>query len=370
MKRLRIAYLITRGDTLGGAQVHVRDIATRLQQEGHAVHVFAGGDGPLGDDLRARGVPFTPLRHLQRAIGRLTELRAAREIARELRAFQPDLLTTHSSKAGLHGRVVGRLLGIPVVHTAHGWAFNDGVEGRRRQVFDVVERVLGRLATHIITVSEFDRGLALERRIAPPSRITAVRNGMPDLDPPRPANPSVAPPHLIMVARFNVQKDQRTLVEALGGLQDLEWTGEIVGDGELYDEVKARVAELGLDDRLALPGFCTDVQDRLARAQIYALITRWEGLPLTVIEGMRAGLPVVSNAVSGVPEAVLDGQTGLLARRGDVAAVREALRKLITDADLRATMGAAGRARYEAEFTFDHMYEGTVAVYRRVLEGR
>ena len=131
---LKIAYIVTRADPIGGAQIHVRDLAAAMRDRGHAVVVLVGGAGPFLDDLRTRGLDIVVLRHLTVPIRPLQDLRAFRELRAALLAFGPDLVAAHSAKAGVIGRMVARVLGVPVVVTTHGWSFTTGVPppcGRR-----------------------------------------------------------------------------------------------------------------------------------------------------------------------------------------------------------------------------------------------
>ena len=153
--RLKIAYIITRVEPIGGAQIHVRDLATAMQARGHAVLILTGGQGPFLDDLRARNLHTTVLEHLTVPIRPLRDLRALRETRRALEAFRPDLVATHSAKAGVIGRMAARLLNVPVTVTTHGWSFTTGVPPMRAAVYRWIERVTGPFAADMtITVSE------------------------------------------------------------------------------------------------------------------------------------------------------------------------------------------------------------------------
>ena len=119
---MKIVYLVTRADPLGGAQIHVRDLAVAVQAQGHAPTVVLGGDGPFVNDLRARGIPVILLRNLVRPMRPWDDIRALGEVMATSRRLQPDLLTAHGSKVGILGRLAARRLGIPLVFTVHGWA--------------------------------------------------------------------------------------------------------------------------------------------------------------------------------------------------------------------------------------------------------
>lgn len=366
---MRIAYIVTRADPIGGAQIHVRDLAAAIRAEGHSATVITSGTGPFVDELRAQQTPTIVLRHLAVPIGPVRDLRALRELRAVLTELRPDLVAAHSSKAGTLGRIAGRSIGVPVVFTAHGWAFTPGIPALQAGLYRQIERLVGPLSARIITVSEYDRQLALDARIVPADRVVTVHNGMPDIAPGLRADPGRTPPRLVMVARFGAQKDHRTLLRALAGLQAQAWEVDLIGEGPLMDEVRDLASALGLAGRVQFLGQRMDVDQLLARAQASLLVTNWEGFPLSILESMRAGLPVVASDVGGVSESVRDGETGYLVPRGDADLLRDRLGRLLADAALRERLGRSGRARYEQEFTLSHCVARTLAVYREVLTG-
>lgn len=367
---LRVAFIITRSGDLGGAQIHVRDLSTALKEAGHDVVVLAGENGVLADELRQQGVSFYSLRHLTRAIRPLEDLRAIFEIRDLLRRKRPDILSTHSSKAGILGRIAGRSLGIPTILTVHGWSFTEGQPAFQRWFYRIVEAAAAPLASRIITVCEWDRELAARCRVARPAEMITVHNAMPDVGERLRARAGDSPARLVMVAGFRRQKDHATLFEALAGLADLDWHLDLIGEGELRGKTEALAEALGIRPRVSFLGFRRDVPDLLARAQALLLITNWEGLPRSVLEGMRAGLPVIASDAGGVREAVVDGCTGFVVPRRDIDVLRDRLRRLVMDPGLRTRMGAAGRARYEELFMFDQLVERTLAVYEDVLRSK
>ena len=363
---MRIVYILTRADEIGGAQVHVRDLATALHSSGHEVSVLAGSAGSLSDPLVERGVPFEVVPALVRPIVPWKDALAVWQLRSILRRLRPDLVSVHTSKAGWLGRVAAKSSGIPVVFTAHGWAFTEGVPAVQRRLYALVERSAGPLADRIITVCDSDRALALEQRIAPPHKIVRIHNGVHGcVGRPRPS--SAAGTHIVMVGRFSAQKDHLTLIRALGQLRDLKWRLELVGDGHRKAEAIALADALGIADRVRFLGARDDVCAVLHEANIYVLISHWEGFPRSILEAMSVGLPVIASDVGGVCEAVREGETGFLVPRSDDHHLTERLRLLISSAEARQHLGAAGRRRYEEEFRFERMFEQTVAVYQQVL---
>jgi glycosyltransferase involved in cell wall biosynthesis len=297
----------------------------------------------------------------------LTDLRALREIRAVLMDLRPDLLSTHSAKAGILGRLAGRSLRVPVVVTVHGWACAPGTPLVQAAASRLVERFVATLASKIITVSEFDRRFGLDARLVAPDQVVTVHNGMPDIGPGLRADPSRSPVRLIMIARFEPQKDHPTLFHALAGLLHEPWHLDLIGDGPLLPEAKELSRRLGLAERIQFWGQRMDVAERLADAQVALLISNWEGFPRSILEAMRAGLPVISSTVGGTAESVRDGETGFTVARGDVEGLRQRLKQLLGDPDLRARMGRSGRQRYEQQFMLSHTVEKTLAIYREIV---
>lgn len=362
---VRILFVITRADTVGGAQVHVRDLAQALIGDRHEVLVVTGQAGAYTQALIERGIPQIAIAHFGRAISPLPDVKTLLTLRQIIHSFQPDLISTHSSKAGLLGRLAGRLSQVPCLFTAHGWAFTPGVPPRRRQVYQAIEKLAAPWAAKIICVSDYDRQLGLQCGMRA-DRLITIHNGMPQVAAQHQAKPSGNNPVVMtMVARFDQQKDHATLIRAIAGIPNLQL--QLIGDGPTLPTVQGLVAALGLTSQVKFLGFRSDIADCLAQSQIFALISHWEGFPRTILEAMRAGLPVVATQVGGVAEAVLDGVTGFCIPPEDEATLRQRLQQLVQDAPLRQRLGAAGRQRYEAQFTFERMYTQTCQVYESVL---
>ncbi|WP_204141999.1 glycosyltransferase family 4 protein [Halomicronema sp. CCY15110] len=364
---VRILFVITRADTVGGAQVHVRDLAQALIRDRHQVLVVTGQAGDYTQTLIERGIPQTSIAHFGRAINPLPDVQTLWTLRQIMRTFQPDLVSTHSSKAGLLGRLASRFNRVPCLFTAHGWAFTPGVPARRRQLYRAIERLAEPWAAKIICVSEYDRQLGLQCGMSA-HRLITVHNGMPQVANQYRAEPSRSEPVVMtMVARFDQQKDHGTLIRALVGVPGLQLN--LIGDGPTLPTMQALVADLGLTSQVKFLGFRADIAACLAESQIFVLISHWEGFPRTIIEAMRAGLPVVATQVGGVAEAVLDGVTGFCIPPEDETMLRQRLQQLMQAASLRQDMGAAGRQRYQTQFTFERMYTETYQVYESVLSG-
>jgi glycosyltransferase involved in cell wall biosynthesis len=191
-----------------------------------------------------------------------------------------------------------------------------------------------------------------------------IWNGIPDTE--WRANPGASGmPVIAVVARMVEQKDQRTLIRALP-LMHHQARVLFAGDGPHLEELQKEAFHAGVHDRVEFMGRRLDVERILSKAHIFALPSKWEGFPLSILEAMRAGLPVVASDVGGVSEAVDDGRTGFLIPRGDASTFAQKLDILAGDPFTRRRMGNAGRKRYEEQFTLKIMLQRTMEVYRKV----
>jgi glycosyltransferase involved in cell wall biosynthesis len=367
---MHIVFIVTRADSIGGAQIHVRDMAFRLAADGRRVTVLSGCEGELARILAEKNIPFFVVKNLVRPIRPFRDFLAILETRRLLKKIKPAVVSTHTAKAGMVGRIAAWLVGLPAIFTAHGWQFAEGISGVQRFFVETIERVTARICAKIITVSEFDRRLALDRKVVKAEKLITIHNGMPDAEEAPRLREYPAPQdavRLIMVARFQRQKDHPTLLRALAKMRDKNWNLELVGDGPDMEKTRSLAAELGIAGRIEFAGQRMDIPRRLAEADVFVLASKWEGFPRSILEAMRAGLPVVATDVGGCGESVAEGVTGYLVEKENVEALRERIARLIDSPETRGHMGRAGRARFEAEFTFGAMYEKTVRVYEEAL---
>ena len=361
---MNILFVITRADAIGGAQVHVKDLATALQADNHKVLVLTGERGVYNQDLESVGIESVACQYLQKQINPVADGKSLRYILHVISLFKPDLIAAHSSKTGILGRLASQITKVPCIFTAHGWSFTTGIPEPNRTIFRWLEKLTAPLADKIICVSEYDRQIGLEAKMNSEQLLT-VHNGMKDIAPSLQAEVRRGSPiEIAMVARFDKQKDHATLIEAF---KDLDAKLVLIGDGPSLDKTRKRVEELGISDRVSFLGFRQDIAEILARVQIYTLISNWEGLPCTIIEAMRAGLPVVASDVGGVKEIVLPGKTGYIVPRGDAAALKQKLSYLIANKQARISMGIMGRQKYESQLTFQHMYKKTLSIYETAI---
>lgn len=366
---MKILFVITRSDVMGGASVHLLDLAAGLKAKKYNVHILAGETGVLHQHAADRNLSISTVPSLVRQIHPLKDVRAYFELKRAILEFKPDIVHLHSSKAGLLGRLACKATGVPCIFTAHGWAFTEGVSAKRRALYKWLESLAAPLAGKIITVSDYDKKLAIKNDVAPASHISLVHNGVADkseeLGVVSHAEKSIV--RLIMVARFEQPKDQQRLLRVLSTLTTLPCHIEFVGDGPELPSAKSLCTKLGISNKVTFSGARTDVPQRLANADVFILLSHWEGLPLTILEAMSFGLPIVASDVGGVHETI-DEKCGFLIPSNQDSVLSDALRSLINSALLRADMGRAARERYLQYFTLQRMISDTERVYQDVVK--
>ncbi len=362
----------------GGSQRVVYDLAANLPESLYDVTVMTCPGGELLDWIhelnktRENKIKVIAARCFKREISLLHDAAAFFFVLKTLRRLKPDIAHFHNSKMGILGRLAAKLAGVPrVYYTVHGWGLNPKTTGRLYGAMSLLERAVSRLGTEVVFVSESDRETGIKNRWASPSASRLIYNGIgesraggvylrEELGIPD------GIPVLVFVARLADPKDPvfAIRVSACLSMSGLEHRLLMVGDGPKRGECESLVRELGLGGRVMLLGQRDDVRSLLAEADIFCLFTKWEGLPISVIEAMLAGLPVVANAVGGVPEIVEHGKTGFLLGGFDAAEAAGVLGRLIREKELRRTMGENGRAAALAGFSLDGMVDG----YRRLYE--
>jgi glycosyltransferase involved in cell wall biosynthesis len=358
---MRVILAVTRGNVLGGAQNYVRDLARRLVSDGHEVLVVTGPPGLLNEELERSGVAVRSLPTLVRQIHPVHDVRTIVQLRSIIQEFSPDLVVAVSSKAGVVARIAAKLAGVPCVFTNQGWAFNPSEPEPIRTFYRWMERAMAPLSAKIICVSHHSLSFGASSGIRP-DRMVTIHNAIADLETrtaPRVSDGAAL--RVICVARFALPKDQPTLIRAVAAVPGIHL--DLVGDGPEENAAKRLVEELGIGDRVAFLGPRTDVPELLRTADLFALCSRSEGFPISTLEAMRSGLPVIVSNVGGAAEAVAEGETGFVVHDNSVELWTTRLREMAEDRDRLITMGVAGRERYLRLFTFDQMYADTIKIY-------
>ena len=302
--------------------------------------------------------------------------RAADEIARHLRNWDADILCCSGYKPDVIGWLAGHQTGLPVVSVSHGWT---GATWKVR-LYEALDKMALRWMDTIVCVSE-GQAVKVRRTGAPAERIRVIRNAvsLKRFGDPNPAFRNElqgffrTPPSRIIGAagRLSPEKGFARLVEAAALLvrSDGDIGVVIFGEGPLRGELTRQIAALGLQDHVVLAGFRSNIEDFLPHANVVALPSYTEGLPVIALEALAARVPVVATAVGGVPEVVEDGLSGFLVPPGDAAALALRIAEVLSDESRRVAMGRRGRQRVEEQFTFAAQSLQYQRLFEELVEG-
>lgn len=381
---IRIARVIARLN-VGGPAWHAILLSAGLDRTRFSTTLITGRvgrhEGDLSEAARARGVEPLVIRELGRAIHPMRDLVALVKLVRTFRRLRPDVVHTHTAKAGTLGRLAALLSGVPAtIHTFHGHVLEGYFSLTATRLFLGIERALARRTDRIITVSPRLSLAILAMGIGRPGQVEAVPLGL-ELDRFREARPDTirlraalglpdGAPLLGSVGRLVPIKDHPTLFEALAllGTEGHPPHLVVVGDGEEREELRRLAGRLNLAARIHFLGWRHDLETILGGLDVVICSSRNEGTPVALIEAMAAGVPVLSTDVGGVGDLVVHGETGWLVPPGDPPAMAQGVRRLLADPEFRARLAAAAQVvaleRHDAKGLIHRMetlYEGLMA---------
>ena len=382
---LRVLRVIGRLN-VGGSTIQALYLAKLLEPLGYETSLVRGVEGPregnLDDLARTLGVQPRLVTNLRRELGP-HDLLALAELTGIVRQIRPDIVHTHSAKAGALGRLAAVLAGRRgprvVVHTFHGHVLSDYYSQTVSAVFTRIERSLARKTTRIIAVSPQVRADLIRLGVAPATQIDVIPEAM-DLSA---FNSAAACDRARARASLGLEDGARvvTLVARLVPVKrvdrflriatllgDLAYTQFlIVGDGDLREKLRSTPMARELDSSLIWAGMVRDMPTVMSASDVVVLTSDNEGTPVSLIEAQAAGLPVVSTDVGGARIVIRDGETGLLVARDDEVGFAQAVRRLLLDADMAERFGRAGQAHVAKHFSIDRLISDTHRLYGRLL---
>jgi glycosyltransferase involved in cell wall biosynthesis len=385
---MRIAHVITRL-IIGGAQENTILTCEGLARKGHEVTLIAGPEtgpeGSLWSEAERSGSALIRLDALRRHPDPIRDWRCLRALTEIFRDGGFDVVHTHSSKAGILGRMAARRAGTPsIVHTIHGMSFNRTQGVAWRWFYRTLERYVAPVTDAFVSVAEAMTDQAVLGGLAPRGRFSTIRSGMrvdrfvPD-DAGRRVVQSewgVSEDDIVVgtISRLFRNKGYEELIDVLATVasKDRRIRYVWVGDGLDRGAYESRLEALGLRDRVTLVGLAPpeDIPRLISGFDILAHASRWEGLPRAVVQGLLMERPAVGFDLDGTREVIVDGETGFLAPYPDVEAFAECLLRLSGDADRRRAMGAVGRRRCVEAFSAERMVDAIEALYVGLRERR
>jgi glycosyltransferase involved in cell wall biosynthesis len=366
---------------VGGPALHVILLSSRLRAAGHETILVKGTEAPSEGDLLhlARELDVRPVvvPQLGREIRWWDDVVAFWKLLVLIRRERPDVVHTHTAKAGMLGRVAAWLAGVPlVVHTFHGHVFHGYFSPLRTRVFVAIERWLARRTHRLVAVSARVRDEVLAHGVGRPERFHVVPVGLDlrrfaECDPQRGelrAELGLSPeaPLVGIVARLVPIKRHEVFLAAAAAVlrQRPACRFVVVGDGERRRALEEQARDLGIAEGVLFLGWRRDLERIYADLDLAVLTSANEGSPVSLIEAMAAGVAGVGPRVGGVPDVIDDGTTGVIVPPGDAAAVAGTIVRLLADVELRQKMGAAARERALRRYGADRLVADIAALYR------
>ena len=366
-RRTRVVYM-AHAFMVGGAEEMVLNLVRHLPDRFEPIVCCIHEAGPIGEEIRKTGVPFhvfgldPGMRRPWHVLG----------IARQLRSLQPEIVHTFLLTASLYGRLGAIIAGVPIVI---GTEVN--IYEHKQPHHALAERLLIRGTDRVVVSAESVRDFYVRQVHAAPAKVDVIYNAVDWSQLQTTASreamrsslgvPAAAPLGGI-IARLTEQKAHRHLFDAMASTPELGSLHLlVVGDGDLREELRRQVEQLGLSSRVYFLGARRDLGNLLGAIDVFVMPSLWEGLPLSMVLAMGAGLPVVATRVAGIPEVVQDGVTGILVAPADVPALGSALARLVADPALRQTMGAAASAFVRPRFGVETYVAAVTDLYDRLL---
>jgi glycosyltransferase involved in cell wall biosynthesis len=380
MPKINLLYVITKLE-LGGAQKQLLSLINALDKKKYNVFLLTAKEGYLVPEASAiKGLILKKSRFLERLINPLKDVFALFEIYCFIKRNKIQIVHTHSSKAGILGRLAARLAKAPViVHTVHGWSFNEYQSAGIKYLYVLLERTCAAFTGKIIVVSRFDREAGLKRLIGRAGQYILIRYGLDArrFESAKDCNKSNRILGLSdtdsvvgMVACFKPQKAPLDFIE-LAALLKKDFPGTkfvLVGDGELRKKIELRIRQLNLEGQVILTGWRDDIALILSRLDVFVLTSLWEGLPIVVLEAMAAGVALAATDTGGIREIINNGKNGYLVAPQDLLSMRERLEELLNNPSKREEFARSSREVINTgEFLLNNMHKNTIQLYPYLL---
>lgn len=365
--RVTVVHIITKLE-LGGAQQNTLFTVGHLSQNKFHPVLIVGEKGFLDEEGRTlQGVDFYQIPTLVRPIRPFSDGRALLSLTLLLLKIKPDIVHTHSSKAGILGRMAAWLARVPVIiHSVHGFGFTPIQHPWMRQALIILERLISKCTTRVFTVSEANQQLGISLGLFTKEQSTVIRSGI-DLEAFRTARIDreakerelgFQAGHILvgMVGALKPQKAPLDFVRLADHVHQSfpEVRFLLVGDGELRQAVEREITRLKLGEVMQVVGWRRDIPEIMKCLDVLVLPSLWEGLPRVYVEALAAGVPVVGTRVDGAAEVIKDGVNGYLVEAGDVQALADRVKTLLRFPEKRLQMKRHGSG-LSAEFDIREM---------------
>jgi len=380
MRKHNLLFVITKLE-LGGAQKQLLSLIENLDKRRYNLFLFSAKKGLLVDEaLSINKLSFHGSRFLERPVNIFKDLLALIELVSFIKKNKISIVHTHSSKAGILGRLAAGIAKVPaIIHTVHGWSFHEYQAKILNSFYLLLEKICAGFTDKIIVVSSFDKNKGLSNSIGTKGQYITIRYGINSEDFSKKSEENELKKEfgldkkqslVGMVACLKPQKSPLDFVNLASGLvKDFPGCKFIlVGDGVLSKAVRTLIKKLGLEEKIILAGWRRDVVRVLSALDVLVLTSLWEGLPICVLESMAAGTAVVATDTGGIREAVSDGKNGYLVKAGDVISMKNRVKELLEDLEKRAEFIRASKKIIDSgEFSLSNMVQNTQDLYSGLL---
>ena len=375
-RKINILYVITKLE-LGGAQKQLLTLVRGLDKEKFSPYIITAYDGLLVD--AAKDIPNLKLircKLFERDIRPVQDILVLFFLYYFIKINNIDIVHTHSSKAGILGRLAAKTAGIKIIiHTVHGWSFHNYQIKAAYYFYLFLEKICAAFSSAIIVVSQWDKDWALQQAVGRQDKYRLIRYAVNYEEFKNSIGPSqirkelgLCETDLVvgMVACFKPQKSPLDFIKLASAINkdfpDAKFI--LVGDGVLRKKICALIDKFNLKEKVILTGWRNDIVQILSCLDIFVLTSLWEGLPIVVLEAMAAGLPVVATDTGGIREVVLHGKTGYLVNPRDVQALRDKLKELLMQPYLRKEFGKLAVSTLNPnEYSLSKMIKNTTQLY-------
>jgi len=376
-KKTILFYCITKLE-LGGAQKQLLSLINGLDKEKYSIYLFTAKEGILLEEASSIvGLTIKKSRFLERSINPIKDFLALFEIYLFIKKSKPDIVHTHSSKAGILGRCAAKLAKVKVIiHTVHGWSFNNYQPIVLRKIFIWLERFIANFTDRLIVVSNYDKQRGLDSYIANDNKYIIIRYGINysefDIraeDKRREFGIKSDDLVITMISCFKPQKAPQDFIKLASLVNKILPNTKfiLIGDGVLREKLEKLIDRSGLRNQVILTGWRRDIPGMLYISDVFVLTSFWEGLPVALLEAMASSKPVIVTDTGGVRDVVIEGKTGYLVPLGDTNAMSNRLTALLKDPDLRLNMGRQAKDNLGFDFTVENMLKNTQDLYGKGL---
>jgi len=379
MKKLKVAHIITRL-IVGGAQENAIMLVDHLRRtDKYDLTLISGpGLGPEGnlyDEIKKRKIKFKLVPELRREISPVLDLISLVKLYSYLKNKKFDIVHTHSSKAGIFGRIAAKLTRVPLIlHCVQGWEFHEYTNKFTANFYITLENFISRFTDYLLPVSKQTMTAGLEAGIGSYNKYKIIHNfielekydtGSASQQVKKELNIAKDVPIIGTIMRLVQQKNPLDIIKIAGKVKmnypNIKFV--VIGDGPLLPGLNNLIQKKGLNHNITLTGIKRNIPELLKTMDIFILSSLWEGLPLVFLQAMASGKPIIAYNVGGTGEAVNNEESGYLVKPGDTDTMAKRIDELIKDKARRIEMGKKGRKNLEQKFSKQKQIQKITEIY-------